>query len=284
LSSGPIYQYLFDGGTGTPLTSGGAGGGVLTTSGPNAKFTGTGVTAASGDNAYTSVGGAFSGTDVAVSNALTNVPSFGDQITVTAWIKETNGIGTTTGGNGQFGKIFFINSAGVTAGNPVYFALSTSGALQAEISGSNPNSVTSGTYGYISSGTIASVGDTAYHFVAFTFDGTNAGASNLSYYTANVGGTVTNIGTGDLPTTAAIVPSFTGDTIDIGNVPTTGLRELVGNIDDVRVYPGVASLSDLQTIANNVDVSAVPEPVSLGLLSVSGLALARRRKTTPSGR
>ena len=312
LASTPIYQWTFDGGSGTPGTSGGAGGGVLTTGGNTGAgttpanivpvLTGTGVTGNAGDNAYFNGANVYNTGDTSAANstALTgaSAPSVVNQITVTAWIDLPNG-----DINSGLGKILFVNSSGQQYGNPIAFSLNTSaqvsaneaptagaGArLQANVANVNANSVTTlngTTYqGNISAGQVDTAGSATskgWHFVAFTYDGTATNATgNLNFYTAaGLGGTVSNIGTGYL---AATIPDFTGATVAVGNNGGTlsagSGRPIDGSVDDIRIYSGIASLADLQNIAINADVNAVPEPATLGLLSLGGLTLARRRRS-----
>ncbi|MEJ6648606.1 MAG: PEP-CTERM sorting domain-containing protein, partial [Akkermansiaceae bacterium] len=47
-----------------------------------------------------------------------------------------------------------------------------------------------------------------------------------------------------------------------------------GNIDDVTIWDEALDGAAIQNIMNN----SIPEPTSLGLLSLAGLALLRRRR------
>ncbi|MGY8659621.1 MAG: PEP-CTERM sorting domain-containing protein, partial [Verrucomicrobiales bacterium] len=52
-----------------------------------------------------------------------------------------------------------------------------------------------------------------------------------------------------------------------------------GNIDDVSIWNEALDQASIQDIKDNgVSNTAVPEPSSLGLLALTGLALIRRRR------
>jgi hypothetical protein len=128
-------------------------------------------------------------------------------------------------------------------------------------------------------------------FFAVTYSGTDSpltGTLNFyrGYRNATEGGAgfdVTNIGTVSAP---AGVTDNDAAIFMLGNNSAFS-RPLDGLLDNIRVFgsktdaTGALSLADLQTIrANDVtgNVTAVPEPASLGLLSLGGLAMLRRRR------
>ena len=70
--------------------------------------------------------------------------------------------------------------------------------------------------------------------------------------------------------------SGTQDYLQLLNRTSNATRAFQGQGDDFRIYSGLLSAAELQTIA--AEAPAVPEPASLGIIFAGGLLLLRRRR------
>lgn len=114
-------------------------------------------------------------------------------------------------------------------------------------------------------------------FLAVTYDSANA-ADNVKFYsgseTTNVllNDTLTSFTTGSI--------AISSSALEIGGTPaSTGDRSPTALFNDVRIYSGALTLSELETL--RADVVPVPEPSQYALLfgaaSLGAIALRRRR-------
>ena len=101
-------------------------------------------------------------------------------------------------------------------------------------------------------------------FLAVTYDGLSS-SGNVKFYSGNTSGALISLGTTSI--TSGAVDSTTG-ALQIGNTSaSSGDRTPSALFDDVRIYGGVLTSTDIDTIR----MDAVPEP-STALLAALGLA------------
>lgn len=106
--------------------------------------------------------------------------------------------------------------------------------------------------------------DDAYHFVAVAVGDTSA-----TIYVDDQSETLSYAG----PTSFSALASDDGVVLEFGNLETQW-RPLHGAIDDWRLYNGVLTA---QEVADIRAMGGVPEPTTIALLGLGGLALLRRR-------
>ena len=272
----PIYAVNGISGTGggtagvsvTPSTAP-AGSSALTliAGSPNFAF-GTGVNGAPGQSI------ANSGTyGVATSGVLGGtVANLGNltQFTLTMWI---NPSASPAGNNTRLLDISSGTPSAASAdGGELFFGINSGGGLQFYVNNVNPNSV--GTD--ISTATVFNSGQAqinTWYFLAVTYDSV---AGNYLLYSGN--STASSVAQAYA---FSNVGSFTGEnfaatsSIFLGNRPN-GQRAFAGLMDDVAIYNGALSLSDLQTLH---DTQLTPEPGTAALLGLGGVmfGLIRRR-------
>ncbi len=265
----PIYSLNGTGGTGggssgvsvSPSISP-AGSSALTRIAGNNDFTfGPGVNGVAGESIVdtgtygNSAGGVLAGT-------MGNLGTL-SQFTMTMWINPS----ASPAGNNE--RLLDISSGGTPTtgsadGNLLFFGINAGGGLQFYVNNANPNAVGAN----ISTATVFNGGAAAintWYFVALTFDST---AGSYLLYTGN-----STLDSAALAYTYTGAPLWatgaafgTSSSIFVANRPN-GQRSFVGSTDDINIYNGALSLSQLQGIQ---DAQLVPEP---GMLSFLGMAL-----------
>jgi hypothetical protein len=293
-----LYQYGFDNGTGGATGGVEVNTGTLATTGTTAVLTGQGVSAAAGnpspngnvDNAYSyggSVASGYGGNDYASGSLTSDTANLNNvtQVTLSAWVQSTANI------SGDNARILEINTSTGTDGSPIFFGFNAATPttnpgvtgngyhLQVEANGQNPNGGTvaaSGTTGNITAAQVGGGSTSTYQFVAFTLDMTKT-SGNLNFYTGGLSAAVSLMNTGGGSFGSSV--NLSSDYIVVGNRTTDGGRGFPGLIDDIQIWNGILSQSSLETIREtDVNAAATPEPATLGLLSLGGLALLHRRR------
>lgn len=273
-----LYQWNFNGATGTPNV--GAGGGTLVANG-SASFAAIGVSGTAGDNAlsvtnsYTGGSGSGNSSSAAGGNVLTGIGTL-NSFTLTMWVN------LAAGSFSNFGRLFEIG----TVGNPdntspgIYLSMNN-GNLQY---GMNALTVTQ-TVPLLN---VSAAG--TWVFVAVSYDGVSPTSFSSSPNSAAYG-TFNNtvVLTGSTTTSVAVSNSaginFTGTTagpVALGAAATAflgnrsdGGRGLTGSLDDVRLYSGQLTVPELE----GVRLETVPEPATPCLLLLGSLGLIRRRRS-----
>ncbi|MGD1088566.1 MAG: LamG-like jellyroll fold domain-containing protein [Verrucomicrobiota bacterium] len=266
-----VYSVNGTGGTGggsssvtaTPSTAPGGSSALTLIAGNNDYSFGTGVDGVAGESIVNS--GTYnngSGGDLAG-----NMGSLGtlSQLTLTMWINPSS----SPAGNNE--RLLDISSGGspttgTADGNEVFFGINADGGLQFYANGVNPSSDTSGTT--VFNGGMAQIN--SWYFLAVVYDTVNS---------------VYSLYTGTTSSSATLQYSFTGlsgssiafgstSSIFLANRPNE-LRTFPGSIDDVNLYSGAMTQSQLDAL----QVSEVPEPGTLALIGVGfGGLVARMRR------
>jgi hypothetical protein len=126
---------------------------------------------------------------------------------------------------------------------------------------------------------------TTWLFFAATFDGLLASGNNLNYYVGTTGSAVTSAGSSRVGADGTpFGPTFSGNGFFlIGDNGAVGSVPMDGFFDDMRVFgsmsdsSGVLSQSQLEGFRAR-DVVGVPEPGTLALTTLAGLAFIFRRR------
>jgi hypothetical protein len=182
-------------------------------------------------------------------------------------------------------RIFEISpGAGPTTGSAdgtsLFFGMNSGGGLQAYVNNVNGNSTatdiaTAGTWN--NGGTLGNIIANNWYFVAFTYDtvggnsllysGDQNDAATLAYTYNNLSGGALNLSSAS---SIALLDRFSGG------------RNLPGAVDDVNLYSGALSESQIQAIQLS-EVSAVPEPGTLAMGVIGGagglISMIRRRRS-----
>lgn len=270
----PLYQWNFDAADGA--NTGTASGGTLATNvgaGTTGSFTGTGVSGSGGDssfhvsNAHDNWWGDDLGNAAAVSNL--DLSSLGNQFTITLWVKRS---GTNS--------VDWLN-----IGSTATPSSSSNPGISIGVTGWS-NGVNVGVNGYNwEAGDLWATGhDNSWVFMAFAYDGTDVenvwwNETMNSLYGQHRNAVVV---TGDMVTSASAVTGVavhTGDwntpvgAVSIGATATAylgnnaaGTRGFSGNLDDIRIYSGLLTVSEIEAIRLEAAPVAIPEPSSAALL------------------
>ena len=123
-----------------------------------------------------------------------------------------------------------------------------------------------------------------WHFWAITYDGTQT-SNNVKIYMGDTAASVSLIGTASItyvPLTGPPINNPTGIIRNAGgnfnlawNEDWNNNNGFTGYQDDIRIFNGVMAVADMETVRQG---DLVPEPGTLSLLVVAGMALLRRRK------
>lgn len=109
-------------------------------------------------------------------------------------------------------------------------------------------------------------------FLAVTYDSTVSGESNFKIYKGTKDSAATVIAD-----TEASVGAYSATTVKvfgIGNVGSANIRPFDGFIDQVNIYGGTLTASEIEDLRLN----AIPEPATFGLLALGGLMLSGRSR------
>jgi len=118
----------------------------------------------------------------------------------------------------------------------------------------------------LGSPTVNAAASNQWMFFALTYDGTLS-ASNLKFWQAPLDATVTQMGSTVTLNQGALAANASSFFIGKSNL-TPADRTPPAWMDDVRIYDGILSQSQLQLVANSI-----PEPSAAALLSLTGLCL-----------
>ncbi|MEO7101368.1 MAG: LamG-like jellyroll fold domain-containing protein [Luteolibacter sp.] len=248
-SATQLYKWDFTSGTLVPVTGGGVGGGTLsiTNTGATAATTSTGGVSGNATDGTLDLSSTnySSGNPVAtVTSTLTSVPTL-TAMTVTGWIKAADWANSS----GQNARILELNSTlSGNDGDKLYFSCNAGNLLQIGIN-SNGGGSTEAT-----GGTFPTSG-TSWVFVAFTWDSTLPGGTNLAVYRGSATATAAQKGA----SFGNYVTPMTGVAgVSVGNRNNgTPSRNFVGQLDDLRIYDTALTAAQIEAIRAE---SAPPPP------------------------
>ena len=161
-------------------------------------------------------------------------------------------------------------TTGAADGTKLFFGVNAGGGLQFYVNNVNGNTVatdiaTAGTWN--NSGTLGALNANTWYFEAVTYDsvagnallysGSQSSAATLAY---TYGANVTSAGNLDLSTASsiALLDRFSGG------------RDFPGSLDDVNIYSGALTQSQLDAIRIG-ELAPVPEPGTLAMLGLGGV-------------
>lgn len=242
----PVYQWTFDGGSGTGVPPITAGGGTLTTGGTTASFGGPGVSGAATDFAFTNNSSGIATNNADISGLGTN--SF---LTVTFWMKASVAYASQSQVNARLlmvgSSLGYDEGATGSASAPgglFTFALNTGTNLQIGV-GPSITPVVTGAFGPYSAG--------QWVFVAFEYDGSTGnaffnpamgtaignssknGALFLASTNSSIGVPTMMAITTNFSTSYGILTNTTSMVLQVGNRANLG-RGFQGSIDSINIY------------------------------------------------
>jgi hypothetical protein len=277
----PFYSANGAGGTGggtagvtiTPGISP-SGSSTLTDLGGSTQFSfGTGPGGVAGESIVNAATGqAGSGVLAGTLGASSSLSSF----TVTMWVN----LATASLNNYRILEISSGSPAttGTADGNKLIFGINAGGGLQTYVNGVNGNSTgtdiaTAGTWN--NGGTLGNIAANTWYFAAITYD--TVGGNSLLY-------------SGDVNDAATLAYTYNNlaGALDLSSATSISLsdrfsggRNFPGAIDDVNIYSGALTQSQIEAIRLS-QLAAAPEPATLTLLglgSLAGLVALRRRSS-----
>jgi autotransporter-associated beta strand protein len=250
-----LYKWDFTSGTLVPVTGGGAGGGGLTitnTDATAATTTSGGVSGNETDGTLDLSSTNYGSTNPAatVTGTLTSVPTL-SSMTVTGWVKAVDWGASST----HNARILELNSTlSGFDGDKLYLSCNAGNLLQIGINqnGGGSTELTAGTF---------PTSGSAWVFVAFTWDSTLPGGTNLAVYRGSATATAVQKGT----SFGNYVTPMTGvGAVSIGNRNNGNpSRNFDGQMDDLRIYDTALTAAEIEAIR----LESAPPPAVAGVPS-----------------
>jgi len=281
----PFYSVNGTGGTGggtagvtvTPSISP-SGSSTLTDLGATTQFSfGTGPNGVAGESLVNAATGqAGNGVLAGTLGASSSLSTF----TLTMWVNQN------TAALNNYRILEIASGSPATTGSSdgastpgLFFGLNAGGGLQFYVNNANGNSVgtsiANGTNSWNNGGTLGSLAANKWYFVAVTYDS----GSSITVYSGDQS---------DAAVSAATLSDVAGGALNLSSATSISLldrfsggRDYPGSIDDVNLYSGALTQSQLDAI-QTAQLIAVPEPATMALLSLSsvvGAMMLRRRRS-----